>query len=95
MTTNEKKIDEICHQEGRIQQAKEWLIVLFFLVIILMAAIFYKALSAPVVDNGKAAVITIIITLSVFAGLLISGYFCDKFLSKKLDKLYEQKQLLS
>jgi uncharacterized membrane protein YkgB len=80
MNTNEKKIDEICHKEGKVQQTKEWLGVLFFLAAITVLITCYKVLSAPITDHGKIAGATIIITLSVFAGLIIAGYLYNRFL---------------
>jgi uncharacterized membrane protein required for colicin V production len=91
---NENQIDEICRKESKVQLTKEWLGILFFVAAAIVAVIYYKALSAPIADHGEAAAITIIITLSAFAALLISGYFYNGFLSKKLDRLWEQKKLL-
>ena len=95
---NQKKINEICRKEGKVQLIKEWLGVLFFVAAIIVAIIYYKAVSfavtVPDMKYDQIAGETIIITLTVFAGLLIAGYFFNKFLSKKLDRLWEQKQLL-
>ena len=91
---NENQIDAICRKEGKIQQAKEWLGILFFVAAAIVAVICYKAVTAPIADHGETAVITILITLSTFAGLLITGYLYNRFLSKKLDRLWEQKKLL-
>jgi len=91
---NENQIEEICRKEGRVQQTKKWLGILFFVAAAIMAVIYYNALSAPITDNGKAAATQILISLSTFAGLIIAGYFYNRFLSKKLDRLWEQKKLL-
>lgn len=99
---NKEKINEICRKEGNVQLMKEWLGILFFVAVIIVAIIYYKAISFAVtvpdplltMKYDQIAGETIIITLTVFAGLLIAGYFFNKFLSKKLDRLWEQKQLL-
>lgn len=88
------QLKEVCEKENRVQQMKEWLNILFFVASAIVAVICYQSITAQTVDHGKTEVITIIVTLSIFAGLLISGYFYSKFLSKKLDKLWEQKKLL-
>lgn len=94
MNTNKKEIKEICSKESKVQLVKEWLNILFFLAAAIVAVVHYKVLSVPTTDHGKSAVTVIIITLSVFAGLIIAGYFYDRFLTKKLDKLWEQKKNL-
>ena len=97
---NEKKIDEICRKEGKVKQIKEWLGILFFVAAIIVAIVYYKAMALPVsnyasdLERDRAAVTIIIADLSVFAVTIIAGYFYNRFLSKELDKLYEQKQLL-
>ncbi|HBA37023.1 TPA: hypothetical protein DCZ15_04105 [Candidatus Falkowbacteria bacterium] len=90
----ETKIDEICRKENKVQLTKEWLRILFFVTAAIVAIIYCKALSTPIIDHGETAAITITVTLSAFAALLISGYFYNGFLSKKLDRLWEQKKLL-
>jgi len=102
MNTNEEKINAICQKEGKVQQTKEWLGVLFFVAVIIVAIVYYKAISFAVnvpdplltMKYDRIAGATIIITLAIFAGLLISGYFYNGMLSKKLDRLWEQKKLL-
>jgi len=96
---NEKQINEICRKESKVLAVKEWLCVLFFLAAIVTAVIYLKALSNAVdpllgIEADQTAVKTIIITFSVFAVSVIAGYFYNKFLSKELNRLWEQKQLL-
>ncbi len=91
---SENELKEICDKENKIQSIKDCLNILFFAVSAIVAVICCQSITAQTVDHGKTEVITIIVTLSIFAGLLISGYFYSKFLSKKLDKLWEQKKLL-
>ena len=92
---NEKEILEICKKERKIILKKQWLVTLFFVAAaVVIGIICCKALSAPVGDYGEAAGLAILITLSIFASLIISGFFYYKNLSKKLDKLWEQKKLL-
>lgn len=99
---NENQINEICRKEGRVRLTKEWLVILFFIAIIIVAIIYYKAISFAVtvpdplltMEYDRIAGARIIITLSVFVGFLITGYCYNMFLSKKLDRLWEQKQLL-
>ncbi len=94
MKNNEEEIREICRKEDNVLATKAWLRILFFLAAVVVAIVYYKALSAPMTDHGKTAVETICITLSIFASLLIAGYFYDKLLSKKLNGLWKQKKLL-
>jgi|GEM_PF-3573048 len=97
---NEERINEICRKEGRVLLIKEWLGVLFFVAAIIVAIIYYKVISFAVIVPDQflrmeycgIAVETIIITLAIFAGLLVSGYFYNRFLSKRLDILWEQKK---
>ena len=91
---NENHIENICREEGKIQLIKDWLGISFFIAAAIVAVIYYKAVTAPITDHGETAVITIIMTLSVFAGLLMFGYFYNRMLSKRLDSLWEQKKLL-
>jgi len=91
---NEEKIREIYHKELKIQLIKDWLVILFFLACGIVAAIYCGTLFLTVAVDGKAAAVTILTTLIIFSGLLISGYCYNKFLSKKLDKLWDQKKLL-
>ena len=91
---NKNQIEEICCKESKVQLKKEWLGILFFVAAVIVAVIYYKAFSAPIADHGVAAGKTILIALSTFAVLLIFGYFYNGFLSKKLDRLWEQKKLL-
>ena len=95
---NENQINEICRKESKVQLMKEWLDVLFFVAAIIVAIVYYKAISFAVTPDplltmkyDQIAGAAIIITLSIFVCLLISGYFYNRFLSKKLDKLWEQK----
>jgi len=89
----EEKIDEICRKEDGIQKVKDWLVVLFFFAAIAVVVVSYRALSASVNDHGKTAVVTMLVALSVFAGVIVAGYFYNKFLTKKLNKLWEQKKI--
>jgi D-alanyl-lipoteichoic acid acyltransferase DltB (MBOAT superfamily) len=88
------KITEICDKKNKIQSIKEWLEILFFAISAIVAVICYQSITAQTADHGQTEVITIIVTLSAFAVLCISGYFYSQFLSKKLDRLWEQKKLL-
>jgi uncharacterized membrane protein len=100
MKTNEEKIDEICHKEGKVLIIKEWLGVLFFVAAIVVAGVYIKALSLPVsnyvsdMERDRVAATVIIICLSAFAATITAGYFYNQLLSKKLDRLWEQKKLL-
>ena len=92
---NEKEILEICKKERNVILKQQWLVTLFFIAAAAVIGIICcKALTAPIADHGEAAGTTILATLSVFAGLIISGFFYYKFLSKKMDRLWEQKKLL-
>jgi hypothetical protein len=102
MMKNDYQIDKICLKEGKIMLIKEWLGVLFFVAAIIVAIVYYKAISFAVnvpdplfamkYDRISGAII--IITLAIFAGLLIAGYLYNRALTKKLDKLWERKKLL-
>ncbi len=94
MENNEKKVEEICRKEDKIKVIKEWLVVLFFLAAVMVGIVFYIGISASTNDNGKTAEITMLIALVTFAGLIIAGYIFNKFLSKKLHRLWQQKKLL-
>lgn len=97
-----KEIDGICREEAKVQLTKEWLGILFFVATIIVAFVYYKAISFAVnvpdplltMEYDKIALGVIIIALTIFASLLVSGYFYNIFLSKKLDRLWGQKQLL-
>ena len=90
---NEEKLAEICKKEEKILLKQQWLVLLFFVAAAVVVGIICYVFVA--IDYGDVAAIIILITLSVFASIVISGYFYDKSLSKKLDRLWEQKKLLS
>ena len=89
---NEEKISEICGKEKQVLNIKNWLITLFFLAAIIVALIIIKSLFTTNLDHGQEAVTNIIITLSIFAISIIAGYLYGQRLSKKMDKLWEQKK---
>jgi hypothetical protein len=99
---NKNQIEEICNKEDKMLLTKEWLDIAFFVAVIIVAIVCYKAISLAVtvpdplitMKYDRIAGATIIITLAIFAGLLVSCYFYNRFLSKKLDMLWEQKKLL-
>lgn len=91
---NENQINEICLKESKVQLMKEWLGILFFVAAAIVAVMDYKALSSTATDHGETAVTIMLVTRIVFVGLLLTGYFYNRFLSKKLDMFWEQKKLL-
>lgn len=91
-----KEIEEIVKQEAKISNKKWYLKASFFLVSALVILIYVlavkEALAKDDLLSDQVALVKIIVTLSVFAGLLIVGYFYNQKLSKKLDKLWEEKK---
>ncbi len=97
MYKNEKQISEICYKEDRVKLIKEWLRISFFIlstVVIMLMVIFAGTAKDQSIGDQRMAVIKIIVTLLTFALLIIAGYFYDRFLSKKMDKLWEEKKAL-
>jgi hypothetical protein len=95
----EKEIEKICKKEGKILATKEWLCAAFFLSAVITAIVYLKSLSEALnsslgIDGDRAAVVKIIIAFSVFAVSIIAGYLYNQLLSKKLDRLWEQKKAL-
>lgn len=90
----EQKINEICSKEREIQAVKEWLGISFFVVAAIVTIMIYATLTSSMEDRGEIVVEKIISILSAFAGLLIFGYLYDKFLSKRLEILWEQRKML-
>ena len=97
---NDKEIERIANQEQKVLLAKMYLWVLFFILSALVFWTFVKAvmesMANPAFDikQDQMAATKIIIALSLFAVALVIGYLYDKKLSKKLDKLWEQKKAL-
>lgn len=99
---NKEEIDKICRKANKLRLTQEWLRILFFVAVIIVTIVYYKAISFAVTVSDplltmkydRIAGATIIITLSVFAGLLMSGYFYNQYLSRKLDQLWDEKKLL-
>lgn len=100
MEKNIEKIEVIYLKERKVLAIKEWLGILFFLLSIIVAVVFVKALSIPEVDplltmeHDRKVVIIILINFSVFAFSIVAGYFYNKALSKKLDRLWVEKSSL-
>ncbi|MFZ4632479.1 MAG: hypothetical protein ACOYL8_04775 [Patescibacteria group bacterium] len=99
MKANEEKLDEICRKEAKVLATKEWLCALFVIAAIVNAVIYLNALSKAVnpligIEADQAAATTIIISFSVFAGLIIAGYVYNQALSKKLGRLWNIKKTL-
>jgi len=88
------EIDEICRKEEVAENKKTWLCIICILAAIITAIICVVTIFNPVTDRGEAAALTIIITLSIDECIIISGYFYNRYLSKKLEQLFEQKKLL-
>jgi len=97
---NEKEIEKIANQERKIVLAKWFIGASFFPLIIAAFWIYIKAITEPVVnplldiEHDQMVATKIIFTFSLLAALLIIGYFCNWELSKKLDRLWEQKKTL-
>ena len=100
MEKNEKEIETIYLKERKVLAIKEWLGILFFLLSIIVAAVYIKVLLTPVEDplltmeHDRKALVIILVTLSVFAVAIIAGYFYNKALSRKLDRLWIEKTSL-
>lgn len=96
----EEEIAKICRKESRIILIKECLIFLFFLTGAFVFWVFIKSVSSPAADPfttleyDRLAMVRIIITFSIFAILVVAGYFYNKALTKKLEKLWRQKLTL-
>ena len=97
---NEKEIKKIADQEQKIVLTKWYLEASFFPLIILVIWVYIKALMTPAANpifdmkHDQMVATKILITFSLFAVALIIGYFYNLKLSKKLDRLWEQKKAL-
>lgn len=97
---NENEIEKIANQEKKIVLTKTYLWLSFFPLSVFVFWTFIKAVmessanSEFDIKQDQMAVTKIIITLSLFAVALVIGYLYNKKLSKKLDKLWQQKKAL-
>lgn len=87
---NEAEIEKIANQEQKVTNLKTYLIISFFLISIIVIIIFFSSLFGHLHDQMSAT--KILIMFIVYVVLLVVGYFCNKALSKKLDKLWDQKK---
>lgn len=100
MKKNEVMIAKIAGQETKICNLKSYLATMFFPVSIVVIWIIVKAIMSHgddellTLEHDRAIAVKIIITLSAYATTIITGYLCDKMLSKKLDVLWERKKAL-
>jgi len=89
---NEEAIGIIIHQEQKVSNLKTYLIISFFLISIAALIIFISVVADYAGDKSSA--IKILVTFIVYAVLLVAGYYYNQSLTKKLDRLDDQKQLL-
>jgi len=97
---NSKEIERLASQEAKICNQKWYLGASFFPAIIIVIWIYVRAImeavNNPVFDikHDQMAATKILITYSLFAVALVIGYLYNQKLSKKLDRLWEQKKAL-
>lgn len=90
---NEEAIEQIVSQENKVSNQKTYLWVAFFLVSLAVGVIVFMTLKNYHSGSEKSAVI-ILTTYTVYALLLFAGWFYDRYLSKKLERLWNEKKLL-
>lgn len=88
---NQEKINEICKRERRVSVIKEWLVIAFFLTcfaVVLLIVYFMFT------NNNQETPKNIINVLISFAVILFFGFAYNNSLSKKLNRLWEEKKEL-
>ncbi len=88
---NQEKIELICKQERKITVIKEWLIVAFFLTCFAVALLIVYFIFA---QTNEEAPKNIVYVLIVFAASLFLGFAYNNNLSKRLNRLWEEKKEL-
>ena len=88
---NQEKIELICKQERKIVAIKEWLTVVFVLAcfaspLLIVHSIFTQA--------NEEAPKNIVYVLIIFATSLFLGFAYNNKLSKRLNRLWEEKKEL-
>jgi hypothetical protein len=89
---NEAEIEKIANQEQKVSNVKTYLIILFFLISAAVIVIFFSVLFNR--DINDKYITKILATFISYAVLLAGGYLYNRALSKKLDKLWNQKKSL-
>lgn len=89
---NEKEIEKIYNQEQKVSNLRTYVRISFFLVSAVVIIIFVSVIINHA--GGKLPAVKILVTLIVYAVSLVIGYLYDWILSKKLDRLWNQKKSL-
>lgn len=96
---NEEEIKKIVEKEIKIGNQRWFLGFSFFLISLLVTWSCFSSIKSAVTSDpwlnmqqDQIAMIKIIVTLLLFVILLTIGWFYNRSLSKKLEKLWEEKQ---